>query len=398
MANCGRKFNRELSGRQVTDLCCGVTLLLFVLLFLFDPAGLQRDLFYNRGSDLLADFLNSVRHIALGNPYDAGHIQPPLGYLVLLPFTAFADFTLPLSELWKSAGALTAAGVFVALSETVLIFFCCVCALKHGKRALGAVVWLVFSGVNLAAMERGTAVILSAGCIAGFFALYTAEKGAKRVAALFLLSAAGALKIYPALFALVLVKKRDYKALLWCIFFGLLLGVLPFFCFSGGLKNIPRLLENVAVYRETFAFSYVDELMIHVLRNDFFLPGAEKLYVNFRRVVDVIVIFACAAELFGKERVKMSFALACCIALCPAGAMGYTLLYFAVPFIDSYASSDSDRISCVVAFVLALVYTPLRFACQLNLFLPVLLCSGVLLATLIIRVKDFIKSRKTEGF
>ena len=170
MDNTGKGLHTELSGRQLTDLTAGVMFALFAVLFLLFPDGLQRDLFYNRGSDLLADFLNSVRHVDSGNPYALGHIQPPLGYLVLLPFTLFADFSQPLSVVWNSAGALTAAAVFVALSEVMLAAFLYIYIKERYGKTLPVLFWIIFSGVNFSAMERGTAVILSAGCVAGFFA------------------------------------------------------------------------------------------------------------------------------------------------------------------------------------------------------------------------------------
>lgn len=393
MDGCDKKLNIGLGGRRLTDLVCALMFLLFAVLFLLDPHGLQLDLFYNRGSDLFADFLNSVRHIACGNPYTQGHIQPPLGYLVLLPFTLFADFSLPLSELWNSSGALTAAAVFVAFSEAVLAVFLYIYIKRQYGKMLPVWFWIIFSGVNFAAMERGTTVILSAGCVAGFFALYHTEKDFRRVAALFLLSAAGALKIYPAFFALVLVKERDYKALLWCALFAVLLGLLPFFCFSGGMGNIPVLLDNLGVYRKAFALSYADLRMIHVLRSDFFIAGAEKCYIIFRRVADVIVLISCTAAFFSRRKDFLVFALACCIALCPVGAMNYTLLYFAVPFADFYARADKCRVAASGALALAVIYTPLRFVCQLNAFLTVLLCCAVLLAVLGVAIKSFVRSR-----
>ena len=393
MDNTGKGLHTELSGRQLTDLTAGVMFALFAVLFLLFPDGLQRDLFYNRGSDLLADFLNSVRHVDSGNPYALGHIQPPLGYLVLLPFTLFADFSQPLSVLWNSAGALTAAAVFVALSEVMLAAFLYIYIRERYGKTLPVLFWIIFSGVNFSAMERGTTVILSAGCVAGFFALYRPERSWKNLAALFLLSMAGALKIYPAVFILVLLKERDFRGVLWCALFSVLLGVLPFFCFPGGLDNIPLLLDNLAVYRKDFALSCIDLRMIHVLQSDFSLAGAEKYYVIFRNVADVIVLFSCGVAFLRGKRDFLVFALACFVALCPAGAMGYTLLYLAVPFADFYAQAERSKIAAAGALTVAVVYTPLRFVCQMNMFFTVVACCLVLLMIACAVTADWVKNR-----
>lgn len=399
MTMSGKSLNITLAGRQVIFLVSGIMLLLFCLLFLLDPSGLQKDLFYNRGNDLFADFLNSVRHVAAGNPYRDGHIQPPLGYLILMPFTLFSDFSRPLFELWNSPGAMAAAWVFAGISE--ICFAGAMYAVCRKKKCPQALFWTIFSGVNIAAIERGTTVILAAGCVAGFFALYEKEKSFQRLGALFLLSAAGALKIYPAVFSLVLIKERDFKALLWCALFAVLLGLLPFFCFPDGLENIPRLLKNLEVYRQTFALSYVDLKVIHSWRSDFGMARAADCYRVFRRVADVFVLCSCALLFFSRKKEDLVFAAACAVTLCPAGAMNYTLLYFATPFAEFCSKADGEKIYAFAALCLAAVYTPLRFACQLNTVLSVVLPCTVLLALLCRRVQhrelEFFFRIKTES-
>ena len=66
-----KKLKRELSPRKTFDLLFCISLLIFAVHFLLEPFELQRDVFFAQGYDLLADFLNTVRHIAKGEYTEA---------------------------------------------------------------------------------------------------------------------------------------------------------------------------------------------------------------------------------------------------------------------------------------------------------------------------------------
>jgi hypothetical protein len=104
---------------------------------------------------------------------------------------------------------------------------------------------LFFSSITLFSIERGNLIILSAGCIAGFIVLYTSPIKYLRIIALLLLCVAAVLKVYPVLLGLLLVKDRNYKALLFCIIVSLLLIFVPFTFFKHGFGNIVQLTNNV---------------------------------------------------------------------------------------------------------------------------------------------------------
>ena len=155
-----KKLKRELSPRKMFDLLFGISLLIFAVHFLLEPSGLQRDVFFAQGYDLLADFLNTVRHITGGQPYADGHIQPPLGFLLLHPFKYFADFNNKLEVLHSMPGAMFAAIFFMVLSEAFL-FFMLKKFLKNG-RCIPVLLYFLFSSINLYAVERGTNTVLLA--------------------------------------------------------------------------------------------------------------------------------------------------------------------------------------------------------------------------------------------
>ena len=237
---------------------------------------------------------------------------------------------------------------------------------------------------------------MSAGCIAGFLAWYDSDIKKERIFACFLLAAAFALKIYPALFGLLLLKRRDYKGIGYSLLFGLLL-TFPLFCFfNGGFGNIPYLLDNLQRYRGDYFFTDWNLRVIHI-----FTPGGieaadKEVFLIIRRCIDVIAIGSTAVSFFSRRDERLMFSVASMLILCPVGAAYYTMLYLAVPFIAAY---QNDKCSNFITLCWVLLLTPLRFALDFNDFLfPLLLCA-MLIYNLCrqIKNKDFMFNRKGKS-
>ena len=382
-----KKLKGELSPRKTFDLLFCISLLIFAVHFLLEPSGLQRDVFFAQGYDLLADFLNTVRHIAKGQPYVNGHIQPPLGFILLYPFKYFADFNNKLDVLWQMPGAMFAAIFFMVLSEAFL-FFMLKKFLKN-ERCIPVLLYFLFSSINLYAVERGTVVIFSAACVAGFLAYYDSEVKRERIFGCFLLAAAAALKVYPALFGVLLLKRKDWQSILWTAAFGLLLTFPLFLFFDGGFDNIPLLLKNLGLYREAYLVTPWDKKVIQIFVSGNVTRGVHAAFSIFRQVIDILVILCFAAAFFSRKDELLIFTTACIIIMCPVGAGLYTLMYLAVPFVSSYRN---DKSSNFILLSYAFLLTPLRFPLEFNDLLCQILLSALPLYGLYHQIKqrDFI--------
>ena len=192
---------------------------------------------------------------------------------------------------------------------------------------------LIFSGVNMSAIERGTLVIFTAGCIAGFLHYYQSSERKMQIFALILLSLAAALKVYPALFGLMLLKKRDFKGILFCIVLTSALGILPMFCFKGGLANLQQLFSNLETYRVFYKTSPGAQALSNII-GLFTYPVKPGPAVDWwRKVVDFLAIGTLICSFFNGRKEKLFFAAAAVIILCPVGAAPYTLLYLLPAFL-----------------------------------------------------------------
>lgn len=354
--------NTEITGKKLFDLLFCISALIFIIHFICAPSGLQREVFFKQGYDFFADFINTVRHIAAGQPYVNGHIQPPLGFLLLAPFQYFADFGDKYEVIRTNPPVLFAAILFMGLAE--LFLFVMLKKFLKNEKGFPVLVYFFFSGINLYAMERGTVVVFTAACVAGFFAFYDSEIRRERIFGCFLLAAAAALKVYPALFGLVLLKRRDWQGILWCALFGLLLTFPLFLFFDGGFDNIPILLENLGKYREEYLITDWDKQVIRIFISGHVTTGTHLIFSVFRKAVDYLLILCCTAAFFSKRDEFLILSVACIIILCPVGAGFYTLMYLAVPFISSYGNKKTPDF-ILLSYVLLL--TPLRFPLEFNM-------------------------------
>ena len=355
---------------NVIKVDLALLLIAFVILFFLDPGHFQLNLFFHRGADLFADFFNHISYVADRNPYfsqflaSADHNGPPLYYLFAYFFKFAADYPSKLDVLWSSPEAMASAIAYMLFSETVLFYFLYKLANRE-KKEYTILPLLFFSGINLAAIERGTTVIFTAGCIAGFIYLYEQPERKKQILSLLLLSLAAALKIYPALFGLLLLKKRDFTGIAICIIATAAMGFLPLLFFEHQFGNIPKIFDNLACYRSEYRYSAADKDIAGILCKLFSLskPAAFKTVDIFHILLDVAVISSCIKSFFSNSKEKLLLSTAGVLILCPIGAMRYTQLYLFPVFLlflerikKSYTQTD-----ILSAFCYIVLLTPLQF-------------------------------------
>ena len=332
MSGASSVENPRISLCNIVEIMLGVSIILFAVGLITDPLGTQQCLFFRKFDDLLADFFNPAAHTLNRNPYlqSAHRICTPLYYLIMYPLSFLADYTKSLNELYSDPGAVVSAVLFCAFSEFFLFYM--LYRFMPGKKRYCLLLLLFFSGVNLFSIERGTLVIFTAGCIAGFLYFYQSPSRGRQIFSLVLLCLAAALKIYPALFGLFLLKRRDFKGILFCIILTSALGFLPLLFFESGFGNIPQLFCNLGKYRIVYKISpelrTLSLLLVKYGGNS--LGNVASVWI---KALDVIAISTLVCSFFNNDREKMIFSIAAVISLCPIGAAPYTQLYLFPAFL-----------------------------------------------------------------
>lgn len=212
-------------------------------------------LFHGHAGTLFSDFFRSVRDAAVGSAVYSEHrvIYPPLAnalfWLIsrVMP-TAYLDAPAALWHTWHLyPSAVLGITVFWGLA---LVLLALVLVREPYPRPLR--VWLAFFLVSsfpvLFLIERGNLVILCLVALLLFSQNYDSDSAVAREVGLLSLAVATALKIYPLLFGLPLLRERRWRDVAHAATYAFLLFLIPSFFFGGPLFCAKWLVKNTVYY------------------------------------------------------------------------------------------------------------------------------------------------------
>ena len=287
------------------------------------PAAFE-GLFFMRGRDMLYDFVNPLRDAAQGvAAYTERHVlYPPLGVLLLrllgrlLPAeylnTADEDFYT-----WRDYNAVMLVYLLFALVAFAWIA-ARLCREEHPAPRRSLLVFCLLCGFPFVFwLERGNAVLFAQNC--------DSEKAWAREIALVALALAFALKLYPALFGVVLLADRRFKEAIRCAVYALLLLILPSFAYGG-----PVILFNMV--RNVGRFSYYSTGRAEAFYHNFGIPSSvvsALLIPAFVLLIAFLLAFA-----FVCRRRHLTLAVAAAAMLCvPSVFSCYNMMLMIVPLV-----------------------------------------------------------------
>jgi len=237
----------------------GLLLLLIMLIFPATRDALAlvinpRTLFFLNGDDRFMDFFNSVRDAAQGMEAYTERmvIYPPIAnlfYVVAGRFVPESYRNTPFEEgktAWEIPACM-ALVIVITVVELLLIGLLCYYALRGTRRSLRIVLALAltlcFPLLHL--LERGNILVLSFALILLFMLLYEHESRVLRELALVALAASAAIKLYPIVFGLFLLRERRWGALIRCAVYGAVLLFLPAFFIGNPVEVFTAIVENL---------------------------------------------------------------------------------------------------------------------------------------------------------
>ena len=289
-------------------------------------------LFFMRSRDMLYDFVNPLRDAAQGlAAYTERYVMyPPLGNLLLrllgrlLPAaylnTADEDFGT-----WNDYNAVMLVYLLFALlsfawiaarlareehpaSRRPLLLFCLLCGFPF-------VFWL----------ERGNTVLFIVPLLLIFAQNYDSEKAWARELGLVALALAFALKLYPALFGVILLADRRWKEAIRCAVYGLLLLILPSFAYGGPLVLL-RVMYNVR------RFSYRSSGHAEGFFGAFGIPVSAVVPLLIPAFL-LLIAFLIAFAFICRKR-HLTLAVAAAVMLCvPSVFSCYNMMLTAMPLV-----------------------------------------------------------------
>lgn len=352
--------------RKTVFLAVGVLTLLwliqstFAVFSLSPPYFFQSGVFHKNYSDSFADFFNINEYMAHFSPYIAPNDSsyPPLNFVFALPFVLLSSFGWP--------------GRILALILFFLVCFELLCLLARKlqrkyhleKRFIYALCFsFVFSSGVLFWFERANYLFFPFALTGLFLLDYNSPVRRDRELALVFLAAAAAMKLYPAVFTLLLLKEKRFTDCFKTAGYAVLLAVLPFFLMRGGFAaNLTAFLHNLFSFMGESKFSY-DISAENTVRVIAYLTGRSGAGVQTAALVLRLLLFACCIVgfFFARKRWQEIAFCAFCIPAMIHPVYDYCLIFLFFPFAALLCTGRGSRTEFAFAGGFLLLFTPLQF-------------------------------------
>lgn len=353
-------------------LVCGILQVFWCMILAGVLCGNQSLLYgftFNNGRDLFMDFFNPLSTMYKGvfwfpHLYEAD-TYPPLANLIFFLLARF----IPGDSPSPAAGLRTS---FAGMIYFVFAFFCVFLLFqalrkKLGKEPLSYLLALSFALCSpiLFNVERGNILLLSV-MLTGLFLIGShSESKVVRELSLIALAVAACIKIYPALFGLLLLHEKRYKEAARCVIYGLVLFFVPF-AFFGGIPAIHSFLSNLTSFVGGNTAAPRDHLMSYtnLLSNltQLFFRNAEvgRNIANITKIPLALLLAAIAV--FGCRKTwKSVLMLSIIVVMFPDTNSYYALSFYLFPLAFFLVEKEHETFDLFYVVFLCLCVSPLQF-------------------------------------
>lgn len=345
---------------------CGVLLAFIVWLadiFKSGYSSTQFNLFFGRCKDFFADMTNCVGYSSQKDVYNNTmytdtyeKIYPALPYILTYCFSRLVDMNKYheanfFLNMYQEPFFLI---VFIlCLFIILLMIFECIRANKTGENIVkvGCAMACVLSMPVIFTIERANLILITVFCLLFFVFYYDSDSRVMRELALLSLALAFAFKMTPAVFGMLLLYDKKVKEATRAAIYALLVGIVPFLFFKGGLDNIRLLFRNMS-----------DSLAVYTD------AGGTPLYACFlnlgmeasdskRFVIRLITYLVCLLIIltgFYSPRWEAVMGLGIVLLILPGRSASYCVLYL-IPAFIVFLNQEEHRISDVIVLFASLL-------------------------------------------
>lgn len=296
------------------------------------------NLLFNK-DDVFMDFFNSVVDCS-GDAYgESGVIYPPLVVL----FYKFCSMFFNIDSMKASEVRETSLGMIIFVCFTIvsyILFAKLIYKYKNGSFANKSLFafFTLFSFPMIYLIERGNIIVLVLPLLLYFVNEYDSDVKYKRHLAYICLAISVAIKIYPVFFGLLLLKKKkNFKNILLCIFYGAVFFFVPFI-FVGGFSQLGVLIHNILYTSSMFgskgfgfkvSISNTFSLFGHVFNHVRLFETAGTMFLIITVLAGLFLI------LFNKwnEDWKIYAVILLIIILVPGFSYIYSVAYMIIPLL-----------------------------------------------------------------
>lgn len=362
---------KPLSAQTMRIVFIVVLAMLIAVFFLqaFVTNGVQTTpIFFQDTNDTFMDFLKVQKSITELSPVSEG-IYPPLSYIFLLPFNSFVDYS--------QTDPFTARGLQMGIMSIVIYFliwlfigavFLSKIISKYRRQSIIIVFLLFLSAPMIFLLERGNLNLTVLALLAIFFAYYESKSPLLREIAIIALAIATGVKLYPALFGLLLFKKSTISSFFRLAGYCVASIILPVFFFDGGLENIRHMAGNILNFSNTLS-NWPDSPALRsilgfgaMFRATSIELGIGQGYYQLASQITSYVMLAGSiiGSFFVDKTWKKAALLACPIVLFPAMSGIYNLVYFFIPIMLFLKEEEHKWIDYLYLFLFLIMLNPVQ--------------------------------------
>lgn len=318
--------------------------------------------FFRNSRDTGMDFFNSICYTDGRVPYTAySTLYPPLANLFFFSLRKMLPQSISVGDApgmrqWQAPMLLFI--LFILLSALLSV---AVYRRFYGSRCCNShfpVACLLCFG-NLYAFERGNIIVVALLLTVFFFTFYESKSRLLAELALISLALAAGLKIYPALFGLILVKERRRKQAGRAIAYGLACFVLPFFAFEGieGMRiffgQLVRMNTDPSALYGSIGISGIMMPVMKVIGKLTEIPLALQDVVTW--TIKILAILILLASFFSSKKKWQQYLDLTLLLVLLQTSYYYTLSFFLIPFIAYCKEENSVEKANIAAFVFFMI-------------------------------------------
>lgn len=317
--------------------------------------------FHSHPNDTWMDFYNSMMYE--NTPYEMKVIYPPLINL----FYYIWHFFVTDEVFWQGSLAVRESlsgriliSIYLIVSTIFLTYG--IAKLKKGNlnHKFFFALTMIITYPFLFLMERGNSAVICLIFLMFFIYGYQSNKKYIRHLSYICLAIAASIKIYPALYGLLIIREKDWKGAMWAILYGVIIFFGPFI-FFGGFKNIGLFIQNILNCIEMMAdhgtgFKVSIGNAFRILER--YIGHQDILEIVAKVFKFIILIGGCLLIVFGKykEKWKLFMVPTMIMVLIPDFSFIYSMVFFVIPliyFIDEKSKHDKiNKILNVIYFIL----------------------------------------------
>lgn len=295
---------------------------------------------------------------------------------------------------------------FVIYMNVLLIGYYLVCtSLKKGSKNERVVfsILTLFTVPFIYQFERANIIFLSLIFSMCFFLWYDCENKYMRELSYIALAFAAGIKIYPAIYGVLVIKKGRYKDALRLIIYGILLFILPFAVYGNIGDNLLAFVENLTNTSEGFNMTRIGcQLDFEsISKYLFYFLGDKRIFVS--RIITTFLAFSgIVGVLVLDDGWKNVLLMTCLLIGIPGISYTYTAIFMVIPVIIYLDSKEKSAKDIIYGLGMLLVIIPLPFCwlegrgdvyySYMNVTTPMLIESiSLLLMTSLLVAEAFLK-------